>query len=69
MANKKQSDMSKAALEIMGTTAEEFAPNVSYLNRFGFAHEVAQGSLWLSSDHASYITGICLPIDGGFMAK
>lgn len=53
----------------MGTTMEEFAPAVSYLNRFGMDHEVAQGSLWLSSDSASYITGVCLPIDGGFLAK
>lgn len=61
--------MSAAALEIMETTHDEFAPRVSYLNRFGYAHEVAQGSLWLSSPAASYVTGICLPIDGGFTAK
>lgn len=60
--------MSKAALEIMGTTMEDFAPTVSYLNRFGMAHEVAQSSLWLSSDNASYITGICVPVDGGALA-
>ncbi|TVY86922.1 2,5-dichloro-2,5-cyclohexadiene-1,4-diol dehydrogenase [Lachnellula willkommii] len=63
------SDMSAAALKIMGTTMEEFAPTVSYLSRFGMAHEVAQASLWLSSDNASYITGICVPVDGGFLAK
>ncbi|KAL3421405.1 short chain dehydrogenase reductase family [Phlyctema vagabunda] len=63
------SDMSAAALRIMGTTMEEFAPTVSYLNRFGMAHEVAQASLWLASDSASYITGVCLPVDGGFLAK
>jgi len=63
------SDMSAAALEIMGTTMEDFALAVSYLNRFGMAHEVAHGSLWLSSDAASYITGVCLPIDGGCLVK
>ncbi|TVY55500.1 2,5-dichloro-2,5-cyclohexadiene-1,4-diol dehydrogenase [Lachnellula cervina] len=63
------SDMSAAALKIMGTTMEEFAPTVSYLSRFGMAHEVAQASLWLSSDNASYITGICVPVDGGYLAK
>ena len=61
--------MSAAALEIMGTTMEEFAPQVSYLNRFGMDHEVAQTSLWLSSDLASYITGVCVPVDGGCLAK
>ncbi|KAL1987421.1 hypothetical protein VTN96DRAFT_3803 [Rasamsonia emersonii] len=62
------SEMSAAALKIMGTTHDEFAPNVSYLRRFGQGHEVAQGSLWLSSNAASYVTGICLPIDGGYLA-
>ncbi|TEY47301.1 hypothetical protein BOTCAL_0308g00090 [Botryotinia calthae] len=63
------SDMSAAALEIMGTTMEAFAPTVSNLHRFGMAHEVAQASLWLSSDNASYVTGVCLPVDGGYLAK
>ncbi|ESZ91942.1 glucose 1-dehydrogenase [Sclerotinia borealis F-4128] len=63
------SDMSAAALKIIGTTMEEFAPIVSNLNRFGMAHEVAQASLWLSSDNASYVTGVCLPVDGGYLAK
>ncbi|TGO28120.1 hypothetical protein BPAE_0032g00630 [Botrytis paeoniae] len=63
------SDMSAAALEIMGTTMEEFAPTVSNLHRFGMAHEVAQASLWLSSDNSSYVTGVCLPVDGGYLAK
>lgn len=61
--------MSAAALEIMGTTHDEFAPKVSSLHRFGQAHEVAQGSLWLASEGSSYVNGICLPIDGGFLAK
>ncbi|XXG99655.1 60S ribosomal protein L16A [Hypoxylon texense] len=63
------SEMSAAALKSMGTTEEEFTLQVSTLNRFGMPHEVAQGSLWLSSDASSYVTGICLPIDGGFLAK
>ncbi|KAL4953579.1 hypothetical protein BDW69DRAFT_200131 [Aspergillus filifer] len=48
------SDMSAKALEIMGTTHDEFAPKVSSLNRFGQPHEVAQASLWLASDNSSY---------------
>ncbi|KAF5541829.1 short-chain dehydrogenase reductase SDR [Fusarium mexicanum] len=61
--------MAAKALEIMGTTVDEFAPQVSYLERFGMPHEVAQGSLWLCSPASSYVTGITLPIDGGFTAK
>lgn len=61
--------MSTTALEIMGTTHDEYAPKVSSLRRFGQPDEVAQGSLWLASDSSSYVTGICLPIDGGFLSK
>lgn len=63
------SEMSAAALVTMGMTEEEFTPQVSTLNRFGMPREVAHGSLWLSSDASSYVTGVCLPIDGGFLAK
>ncbi|KAL3474273.1 hypothetical protein BJX99DRAFT_271802 [Aspergillus californicus] len=55
------SAMSAKALEIMGTTHDEFAPKVSSLNRFGQPHEVAQASLWLASDSSSYVNGISLP--------
>jgi len=61
--------MSAAALEIIGTTVDEFAHKVTSLNRFGQPQEVAQGSLWLASENSSFVNGICLPIDGGFLAK
>lgn len=35
------------------------------LGRFGRAEEVANSVLFLASDHASYITGVCLDINGG----
>ncbi|KAL2828011.1 hypothetical protein BDW59DRAFT_178956 [Aspergillus cavernicola] len=63
------SAMSSKALEIMGTTHDEFAPKVSSLKRFGQPHEVAQASLWLASDSSSYVNGISLPVDGGFLSK
>lgn len=62
------SEMSAAALVTMGTTEEAFTRSATVLNRFGMPHEVAQGSLWLCSDASSFVTGICLPIDGGFLA-
>lgn len=61
--------MVEKALDIINVTYEEFADRVSYVNRFGLPHEVAQGSLWLCSAASSYVTGIAMPIDGGFMAK
>ncbi|KAI0598831.1 hypothetical protein F4775DRAFT_591950 [Biscogniauxia sp. FL1348] len=63
------SEMLASALTIMGTTEEEFTRTSSTLNRFGLDHEVAQGSLWLSSEGSSYVTGVCLPIDGGYALK
>jgi 3-oxoacyl-[acyl-carrier protein] reductase len=38
------------------------------MGRLGTSEECADAALWLVSDEASFITGIALPIDGGFMA-
>lgn len=38
------------------------------MDRFGEAAEVADAVCFLSSDAASYITGACIPVDGGFIA-
>jgi NAD(P)-dependent dehydrogenase (short-subunit alcohol dehydrogenase family) len=38
------------------------------MRRTGEIDEVAQANLFLASDEASYITGVELPVDGGFLA-
>lgn len=39
------------------------------LNRFGRLDDLAGASIFLCSDAAAYITGICLPVDGGTLAS
>lgn len=39
------------------------------MKRFGCPHELAGAAVLLSSDAASYITGQCLIVDGGFLAS
>jgi len=39
------------------------------LNRYGTTEEVANAILFLASDEASFITGTCLMVDGGYTAK
>jgi NAD(P)-dependent dehydrogenase (short-subunit alcohol dehydrogenase family) len=38
------------------------------MNRVAEPEEIAPAILFLASDAASYITGACLPVDGGFLA-
>ena len=57
--------MIRGALETVGLTEAEFAPVISLFGRFGKPEEVAQASLWLCSDAASYVTGIAMSVDGG----
>ena len=39
------------------------------LGRVGTPMEVAQAGLFLASDEASYVTGVSLPVDGGYTAR
>jgi len=40
----------------------------SPIGRIAKPEEMANAVLWLCSDAASYVNGICLPVDGGFTA-
>lgn len=39
------------------------------LKRLGRPQDMAQAALWLASDESAYVTGVALPVDGGFTAK
>ena len=36
------------------------------MKRYGNEGELNAGAIFLSSDEASYVTGVILPIDGGY---
>ncbi|TAK30837.1 MAG: SDR family oxidoreductase [Chloroflexota bacterium] len=38
------------------------------VNRIGEPHEIAEAVLWLCSDAASFVTGVPMPVDGGWSA-
>jgi len=39
------------------------------LARLARPEDVAHAALWLGSDDSSYVTGVSIPVDGGFVAK
>lgn len=39
------------------------------VGRFGEPEEIANAVVWLCSDEASFVTGIEMPVDGGFVAQ
>ncbi len=62
----------RADISLAGLTYEEdlaIEGPLHLLNRFGTADEVANAILFLASDEASFITGTCLMVDGGYTAK
>jgi len=39
------------------------------LGRIGSPEDIAQPAVFLASDMARYITGVTLPVDGGYLAR
>lgn len=61
--------MLRGALEQFNLTEEDYAPQLSLLNRFGQPREVAEASLWLASDQSSYVTGTVIHVDAGYTSR
>ncbi|MCY1429422.1 2,5-dichloro-2,5-cyclohexadiene-1,4-diol dehydrogenase [compost metagenome] len=58
--------MLRGALERMGASEADYAPQLSLLGRFGQPREVAQANLWLASEQSSYVTGTTIHVDAGY---
>jgi NAD(P)-dependent dehydrogenase (short-subunit alcohol dehydrogenase family) len=54
------------SIKLLGTDAHLISRTL--LNRVGTACEVAEAAAFLASPQASYITGVNLPVDGGWLA-
>ena len=48
---------------------EEYITSLHPMGRLAEPEEIAFAALFLASDEASFITGACLPVDGGYLAQ
>ena len=46
----------------------DYCRGVHPIGRFSQPHEQAEAALWLLSDAASFVTGVIMPVDGGYTA-
>ncbi|MCH2169800.1 SDR family oxidoreductase [Myxococcota bacterium] len=52
-----------------GAVVQEGFEALHPMGRLGRAEEVADAAVYLSSDRASFVTGVVLPVDGGYTAR
>jgi NAD(P)-dependent dehydrogenase (short-subunit alcohol dehydrogenase family) len=58
-------ELSKAALEKMGSSEEAAAEGNSLFKRFARPEEIGRAILWMVSDGSAYMTGTTIPLDAG----
>ncbi|MCK9505267.1 MAG: SDR family oxidoreductase [Porticoccaceae bacterium] len=54
-------------MTVTGEAGEKFLQRVP-LGRVGETHEIAGPVVFLASDMSSYVTGVTIPVDGGYLA-
>lgn len=59
--------MKSDLMTVTGEAGEKFLQRVP-MGRVGETHEIAGPALFLASDMSSYVTGVTIPIDGGYLA-
>jgi NAD(P)-dependent dehydrogenase (short-subunit alcohol dehydrogenase family) len=52
-----------------GTFSEEQIFATEPMHRMGKPEEIAEAVLWLCSDASSFVTGLPMPVDGGYVAQ
>ena len=54
-------------MTVEGKAGEKFLERLP-MGRVGEAHEIAGPAIFLASDMSSYVTGVTIPVDGGYLA-
>jgi NAD(P)-dependent dehydrogenase (short-subunit alcohol dehydrogenase family) len=52
-----------------GIFSEEQIFALEPMHRMGKSDEIAEAVLWLCSDASSFVTGLPMPVDGGYVAQ
>lgn len=59
--------MKSDLMTVTGEAGDKFLQRLP-LGRVGETHEIAGPALFLASDMSSYVTGVTIPVDGGYLA-